>query len=144
MTHFGGNARPGEFCWFDLATSDAAAAEGFYGQLFGWAALPQVVHGGSFTRLQVEGRDIASLYPLPLAQVKAGVPSHWTPYVRVAEVDAAVLRAISLGAAQVIQPFLISGIARIALLADPTGALFGLFEPVNGAEEEKRHGPNRW
>ena len=30
--------KPGNFCWFELATSDQTAAKKFYGELFGWTA----------------------------------------------------------------------------------------------------------
>jgi uncharacterized protein len=125
-----GKAAPGQFCWLDLAASDAAGAQAFYGNLFGWTFEPQRANGGFFTRLLLSGRDIGSMYELRRLQLDQGVPSHWTPYVRVTEVEDAARRAISSGGRVVVLPFTVSGVARIALVQDPVGALIGLWEPL--------------
>jgi predicted enzyme related to lactoylglutathione lyase len=118
----------GEFCWADLAAGDAARASAFYADVFGWTAQAQTANGGVFTRLQSNGRDVGSLYQLNRAHLDGGVPSHWTPYVRVGDVDAAVLRVASCGGAVIVKPFAVSGVARIALIADAVGAHVGLWQ----------------
>ena len=118
----------GEFCWADLAASDTARASAFYRDVFGWTARDQAANGGVFTRLQSKGRDIGSLYQLSRNHLDRGVPSHWTAYVRVDDIDAAVQRAISCGGSIIIKPFAVSGVARIALIADAVGAHIGLWE----------------
>ena len=55
---------------------------------------------------------------------------------RVANADAAVWKAASLGGKAVVRPFLVPGVARITLILDAVGAPVGLWEPV----EEIRHG----
>src|SRR5262245_36576803 len=122
--------RAGRFCWMDLAASDAEAAKVFYGQLFGWTAREQIANGGCFTRLSLSGRDVGSVYQLKRTQLESGVPSHWTPYVRVDAVDEAARRAVSFGGEVVVHPFAVAGIARIALILDSVGAPLGLWEPV--------------
>ncbi|HYC17445.1 MAG TPA: VOC family protein [Pseudolabrys sp.] len=121
---------PGRFCWLDLAASDADSAKAFYGKLFGWTAHEQPANGGSFTRLRLSDHDVGSLYQLRDALLDHGMPSHWTPYVRVDNVEDAVWRAIRLGGTVVADPFVVSGIARIALIQDSVGALIGLWEPI--------------
>ncbi|MGB8082723.1 MAG: hypothetical protein WCF83_19940 [Pseudolabrys sp.] len=69
-----------------------------------------------------------------------GIPSHWTPYVRVDDVENAVQRAIALGGSIIADPFVVSGIARIALLEDSVGALIGLWEPVTSNKRANGHG----
>ena len=113
----------------DLAASDAGAAAAFYGRLFGWAAHQQPANGGSFTRLRLSGRDVGSLYQLKHAQLERGVPSHWTPYVRVNDVDEAAERAVSLGAEILVRPFAVPDMARVALIVDAVGAPLGLWQP---------------
>jgi predicted enzyme related to lactoylglutathione lyase len=125
-----GDAGPGRFCWLDLAASDADRAKTFYGNLFGWSSREQPANGGSFTRLRLCGRDVGSLYPLRQAQLDQGVPSHWTPYIRVDDVDDVVRRAAGLGGRVIVQPFAVSNIARIALILDSVGAPVGLWEPI--------------
>ena len=112
----------GHFCWVDLAATDASRAVDFYGRLFGWRAQSQAANGGSFVRLSHGARDVGSLY-----QLKAAVPSHWTPYVRVDDAWAACLRAVELGGSIAVEPFEVDGMARIAIIVDPVGATFGLW-----------------
>lgn len=68
------------------------------------------------------------MYPLNRAQREGGVPSHWTAYVRVDALDAAARRVRDGGGRVVVAPFAVDGVARIALIADPAGALLGLWE----------------
>ena len=126
----------GRFCWLDLAASSVDSAQEFYAGMFGWTATPQAANGGTYTRFTRDGRDIGSLYQMQRRLVEGGMPSHWTPYVHVANADAAVWKAASLGGKAVVRPFLIPGVARIALILDAVGAPVGLWEPV----AEVRHG----
>jgi uncharacterized protein len=135
-----GRAASGQFCWVDLAATDAGGAKDFYGKLFGWASCEQPANGGSFTRLLLSGRDVGSVYQLGRAQLDHGVPSHWTPYVRVDDVDDTVRRATSFGGTVIVRPFAVSGIARIALILDPVGAHVGLWQPVAANGKESPHG----
>lgn len=55
------NHAPGSFCWFELATSDQAAAKQFYCSLFGWAARDTPLGSGeTYTEFQLEGRDVGA------------------------------------------------------------------------------------
>jgi uncharacterized protein len=122
-----GNLEAGRFCWLDLAALDAEAAVAFYGDLFGWTAHEQWANGGSFTRLRLDGKDVGSLYQMSRDQITDGLPSHWTPYVRVADIDGAVARAAAAGGETIVSPVEITGVARIALVRDSVGATFGLW-----------------
>lgn len=123
-------AAPGTFCWLDLAASDADSAMAFYAQAFGWRFETQRANGGHFTRCRAGGRDVGSLYPLKRAQLEHGVPSHWTPYIRVAKVDALASRVAALGGRVLVAPFDVQGTARIALIEDAVGAVVGLWQPL--------------
>lgn len=122
----------GQFCWVDLAASDATRAIDFYAGLFGWSARPQRANGGHLTRLAHRGREVGSVYQLGEWLREAGVASHWTPYVRVDDVDHASRRATALGGSIVVEPFAVEDMARIALVVDPVGAAFGLWEDRPG------------
>jgi len=124
--------RPGAFCWLDLAASDASLAKDFYAEAFGWTFHDQPVLGGHFTRCQAGGRDVGSLYQLKRVQLDQGVPSHWTPYILVARVDAAARHVAACGGRIVVAPFDVPGTARIALIQDAVGALVGLWQPLRG------------
>jgi len=123
----------GRFCWTDLAASDAEAAASFYERMFGWTSSEQSANGGRFTRLRIGREEVASLYQLKRAQVDRGVPSHWTPYVAVADVREAARRVSSLGGKVIVTPFEVSGVARIALIEDAVGAFLGLWEAIEAA-----------
>ena len=121
-------APAGRFCWVDLAATDAARAIDFYTGLFGWRASSQPANGGTFVRLTRDRRDVGSVYQLDKSAREAGVVSHWTPYVRVDDAAAASARVRALGGSIVVEPFVVDGMARIALVADPVGAALGLWE----------------
>ncbi|MGD8375450.1 MAG: VOC family protein, partial [Acidobacteriota bacterium] len=121
---------PGTFCWFECGTTDAADARAFYTELFGWEAaeVPMPVEGGgTYTLFRVEGKDVAGLFPLSGPQFE-GVPSHWSTYVAVEDADESVRRAASLGGRALVPPLDVPGIARIAVVQDPTGASISLFQ----------------
>jgi hypothetical protein len=123
----------GQFCWVDLAASDAGRAKDFYGRLFGWTSHDRAANGGVFTCLRSADADFGSLYQLQRSHLERGVPSHWTPYVHVRSIEETLARAVSLGGEVVVHPFTVPGMARIALILDTVGALVGLWQPI-GAE----------
>jgi predicted enzyme related to lactoylglutathione lyase len=131
-----GKATHGQFCWVDLAATNAADANAFYGRLLGWSPQELTANGGVFTRLQLLGQDVGSVYQMRQAHVAHGVPSHWTPYIRVDDVDTIARRAASIGGRILVQPFTVEGIARIALILDSVGAHVGLWEPLNATAEQ--------
>lgn len=135
-----GKAAAGEFCWVDLAATDAGRAKAFYGQLFGWTSCDQAANGGSFTRLQLPGRDIGSLYQLQQSHIADGVPSHWTPYIRVEDVNDTVRRVASIGGKVLVRPFAVADFARVALILDSVGAHVGLWEPPGTKTKEDVNG----
>ena len=135
-----GKTGAGQFCWLDLAASDAGSAKEFYAKLFGWTSHEQLANGGSFTRLRLSNHDVGSVYQLTNALLENGMPSHWTPYVRVGNVNDAVRNAVRLGGTVVVDPFAVTGVARIALIHDSVGAMVGLWEPIQGNMKANQHG----
>jgi predicted enzyme related to lactoylglutathione lyase len=122
-------AKPGSFCWFELATSDQAAAKKFYGGLFGWTANDNPMGPGSFyTMFQLRGRNVGGAYTLMADQAEQGVPPHWATYVAVANVDAAIAQAKTLGATVLAGPMDVAEHGRMAVLRDPTGAVISLWQ----------------
>ncbi|HKJ51137.1 MAG TPA: VOC family protein [Gammaproteobacteria bacterium] len=122
--------QPGRFCWVDLAAADARGAADFYRGLFGWQTRRQRANGGEFLHFMAGGEPVASLYQLGSRQIAAGVPSHWTPYIAVSDIDESASNVETLGGRVVVKPFSVDGIARIGLVTDSAGALVGLWENV--------------
>lgn len=114
--------------WADLATPDDDHAAEFYRQLFGWSDVHHEIAGGTFRTLEHDGRAVASLYRLARAQVARGLPAHWIPYVSTPDVSATAAKAASLAGRIVVWPQHFPGLARVALIADPTGAIIGLWQ----------------
>jgi len=121
---------PGTFCWVDLATSDAEAAKAFYTELFGWTAIDiPTGETGVYTMLQQEGKDVCALYQMDAAMEQQGIPPHWLSYVSVASADDSSDRVKQLGGTVLQPPFEVMDAGRMALVRDPTGAIFALWQP---------------
>lgn len=120
----------GTFSWVDLATSDAAGAKQFYTSLFGWQAQDMPAGPDNvYTMLSLEGRDVAALYQMSAEQQGQGVPPHWLSYVSVDDIEAAAEKVTSLGGTLLAPPFDVMESGRMALVQDPTGATFALWQP---------------
>lgn len=115
----------GTFSWVDLGTSDLEAAKGFYTGLFGWDTeeLP-AGPGNVYTMASLGGRQVAGLMA-----AQQGQPPSWTSYVTVDDADAAAGRAGDLGGSVLAPAFDVMEAGRIAVLADPAGAVFALWQP---------------
>lgn len=128
MTETKGKA-PGAFCWSEVGTIDAAHAKRFYAAVFGWETCdtPPTDHG-IYTMLRLRGIEIGGLYEIPKAHREQGVPAHWLAYVRVTNTDDSVERAKALGGNVVVPPMDIQDMGRMAVLQDPTGAPFAVWQ----------------
>jgi uncharacterized protein len=123
---------PGTFCWTDLATTDQPAANEFYGGLFGWEAQDMPVGDGAFySMMRLDGKDVAAIAPQPQQQRDAGVPPTWNSYVSVEDADASVARAAELGGTAHAPAFDVLEAGRMAVLQDPQGAFFMVWQPRN-------------
>ncbi len=120
---------PGAFCWIELATTDQSAAKNFYGKLFGWAADDMPMGPNDFyTMFKLEGRNAGAAYTIRPEQRAQGVPPHWMIYVAVESADATASRAAQLGAKVLAGPFDVYDVGRMAVIQDPTGAIFSVWQ----------------
>ena len=121
---------PGTFSWTDLTTPEQDAAKQFYGQLFGWEAIDNPVGDGIvYSMMQIDGKNVAAISPQPQQQRDADVPPLWNSYVTVESADAAADRATKLGATVHAPPFDVMDVGRMAVIQDPQGAFFMVWEP---------------
>jgi len=119
---------PGTFSWVELATRDGAAAKRFYTSLFGWGVDEMPVGDGTtYTMLTKNGKRVGALYQMSAQQ--QGVPPHWNSYVTVASADDSAAQAKKLGGNVMLEPFDVLDAGRMAVLSDPTGAVFSLWQP---------------
>ena len=119
---------PGSFCWIELATTDGPGAKQFYTELFGWKAQDNPIGPDMvYTMLKLNGKDVGALYQKG-EQMKQ-VPTHWASYICVTSTDETAAKAKALGGTVVQEPFDVMEHGRMAVIADPTGAHFCLWQP---------------
>jgi uncharacterized protein len=120
---------PGEFCWLELATSDQDAGKKFYADLFGWNINDMPMGPNEFyTIFRVDGRDVAAACTLQKEQVARHVPPHWMIYIAVENVDRSAAKVPGLGGTVLAPPFDVFDAGRTAVVQDPTGAVFCLWQ----------------
>ena len=122
---------PGRFCWTDLGTKDVAGAKRFYQGVFGWEVKDLPMGDGDFvySMLRVKGRDACALYPMSPEQRKMKAPLCWLPYVAVTSVARTVRKAKAAGGKLCLGPLKVMDQGHLAILQDPIGAAFGLWQP---------------
>src|SRR3954464_11108828 len=116
--------RPGVPCWVDTWQPDAEAAGAFYTRLFGWEAedtMPPETPGRHFM-CRLRGRDVAAIASRP-EQAPATTPAR-TTYVWVASAEDTASKVMDAGGSILMEPFDSLDGGRIAVLADPAGAVF--------------------
>lgn len=128
---------PGTISWSDLGTTDPDAAKTFYSSLFGWEQneLP-IPGGGTYTMLRKGDKDAAAL-----SAAQEGMPAAWNTYVTVESANDAAAKAAELGATVVAEPFDVMDAGRMAVIQDPTGAFFCVWEPGGSIGAEIVNGP---
>jgi predicted enzyme related to lactoylglutathione lyase len=124
------NYAPGAFCWAELATTDTAAAKAFYSGLLDWDFRDQEMGGDSFySIITVGGQQAAGMYGLTAEQKGQSVPPHWMVYFSVTNADQTAAKATALGGKIIAGPFPVHDLGRMAMLEDPTGAKFCIWQP---------------
>jgi len=120
-------AAPGEWIWSSLLTSDPDTDAAFYQTLFGYEVfdLPADGSGQHFT-LASDSYARASVNTLP--GNRPDIHPHWLNFVRVEDADKTTAKLVALGGRVLVEPRLDRHGGRIAIVADPLGAVFGLME----------------
>ncbi len=122
---------PGTFCWPELATTDVRAANTFYSRLFGWTVEESASSSGTYFEMFLGGRAAAALFELPARAREAGERPRWGAYVGVVSADDTVRRAQDAGGVVRMGPFDVLDLGRMALLRDPQGASFSVWQPIS-------------
>lgn len=121
---------PGTFCWADLGTTNAEGAKQFYSELFDWVVFETGAGGTPYSMFQVDGRDVGAVYELSEEQRSQGAPPHWLPYVAVESAAESAARAAALGGKLIMDAFDVEQHGRMAIIEDPTGAVFAVWQPL--------------
>ncbi|MER7973946.1 VOC family protein [Streptomyces sp. NPDC096080] len=126
-------------CWVDAQLPDVAAGKRFYGDLFGWTfgepGDREAPGAGVWARLG--GEPVASLAP----KQDGRMPTVWTVYFATPDAEALADRVWAAGGQVVTAPLPVADLGVTALVTDPEGAVFGLWQPGRHPGFGRRHEP---
>ena len=130
-------------CWVDTSQPDPEAAAAFYGGLFGWEFEDRTPPGmpGRYLVAQLRGRDVAAVSSPPPGAPPAPA---WSTYVAVNSADEAVARALAADGTAVMEPADISDAGRLAVIADPEGAVIGVWQANDMIGAHLVNEPGTW
>ncbi len=128
--------------WVDLGSPDLAKAKEFYGGLFGWECPEGPAEAGGYSVCTLHGKTVAGLGP----QMNPDFPPVWMTYVNVDDADNTAAKASAAGGTVFAGPMDVMDVGRMAVLADPLGAVFGLWQPKShtGAQLVNEPGTLCW
>lgn len=128
-------------CWIETLQPDPEAAARHYAELFGWTADdPVPTSDGPYRTFRLDGRIVAGLDQAP-----PGLPTAvWTTYVAVDDLDATIAVAVEAGGSVLLPPSPAVGDGRRAILTDPAGVAFGLWQAGTLGGVEREHEPGAW
>ncbi|MGI8814115.1 MAG: VOC family protein [Pseudonocardia sp.] len=117
-------------CWVDVAVPNVAEATKFYGPVLGWTFHDTGEEFGGYTICMAGEHTAAGIGKIQMD----GQPAAWTVYLASDDADATAKLISENGGSVVIEPMDIPEIGRMAIAADPTGGVFGVWQsnPMNG------------
>jgi predicted enzyme related to lactoylglutathione lyase len=121
-------------CWVDAQLPDVEAGKRFYGELFGWTF--EEAYGGSVWARR-QGEPVAALD----RKADGRLPTVWTVYFATPDIEGLADRVWAAGGQVVTAPVPVGDLGAAALVADPEGAVFGLWQPGSHAGFGSRHEP---
>lgn len=133
----------GTISWLDLGSTDAPAARAFYGAVIGWEYVVSGPEYGHYATARFDGKRAAGIGG---KQPGDNSPSYWTVYFATSDLVATVAKAVELGAMAIMPGMQIGDQGSMAVLVDPTGAGFGLWQPAShsGAQIMQEAGAMSW
>ena len=130
-------------CWIDLIQADVDATMAFYGRLFDWEFEVRTPSGAPmrYAYAVLDGLVVGGVGGPPMGSAE---PSGWTTYVCVDSADTTVKEVTAAGG-QVLSPATdIPHSGRVALCTDPSGAVFGLWQPAENRGAQLVNAPGSW
>lgn len=116
---------PGTPMWVDHTSGDVQASARFYGQLFGWQAQDLGEQMGHYTMFTANGKMVAATTP----PMSPGTPPSWSTYIATADVNATAKAVADNGGKTLVAPMQVMDQGSMAVFADPTGAVFAVWQP---------------
>jgi uncharacterized protein len=135
----------GQPCWAELATHNWRAAKTFYSELLGWGIADMAIPGGAFSMFNLGGDELGAMYQMPDAMQK-DMPSHWSVYFAVEDVEATIAKVQAAGGFLIMGPHDVGDAGRMAQLTDPEGSRFAVWQARQhiGAKRTQEIGTLCW
>ncbi|MCF6229148.1 MAG: VOC family protein [Planctomycetes bacterium] len=125
---------PGSISWPELATRDLDKAKDFYSKVIGWEyAEMDMGPMGMYNVIKVGEAMCGGMMGMN-GPDWGEMPSHWSYYIYVEDVDATVEKAIAAGGEKVHDAFDAPEVGRICMLKDPSGAHFYVIVPAGDTD----------
>ena len=130
-------------CWVDIVQPDLDATMAFYGDLLGWTFEMRTPEGvpQHYAYARLDGLIVAGVSGPPAAETD---PVGWTTYVWVDSADETAATVEANGGRVLLAPADIPRAGRVALCADPAGAVFGLWQAAENRGVELVNAPGSW
>ena len=131
--------------WIDIEAPDLAAAQAFYGALFGWTfeAAPGPDARVAYAVARLDGRDAAGLGEARKGETPLGAPA-WNTYMAATDADAVCRRIVESGGRVLSDPTDVDGAGRAAAAVDPAGAAFRIWQAGRRPGVQAVNTPGAW
>ncbi|QYU68828.1 VOC family protein [Leptolyngbya sp. 15MV] len=121
--------KQGDFVWYELMTTDADAAQAFYGALLGWEFADSGTDGMDYRLGRKAGTEVVGLMALTGEMQAGGARPAWLGYVAVDDIQASLAALEAAGGSRWMDAQHMPGVGHMAMVADPQGATFYLMQP---------------
>jgi predicted enzyme related to lactoylglutathione lyase len=125
MSFVTSNPPDGTPTWIDLGIPDLERAMEFYGALFGWEFDVGPEESGRYTTCLLHGRRVAAIMPNPDPNA---TDFWWNMYFATQDCDSTAKRVSEAGGTLIQAPMDVMEFGRMAIVKDPVGAQFGLWQ----------------
>lgn len=119
----------GKIIWTELMTRDPEAAKACFATVAGWTYEVMPMSEGDYHVASANGEMVAGIMNLADMAGMEALPPHWFTYIGVDDVDAATTAILAAGGRVQREPWDVPGVGRIAIVADPSGAVVGIMTP---------------
>ncbi len=126
--------------WVDVQSPDLEKSRAFYAALLGWEVPPGPEEAGGYSIATLRGKNVAGVGP----QMNPAAPPAWMTYVNVADADATVAKVTANGGQVFAGPMDVLEAGRMAVFADPAGAVLGLWQPNEHLGAQLVNEPGTW
>jgi predicted enzyme related to lactoylglutathione lyase len=118
----------GRFVWFEYSSEDAKKAQAFFGELFGWKTKEVQTPHSPYTMIAIGDETIGGYWPAP----PPDAPQHaqWISHLQVENAVESAAKVTSLGGQVKMEPMKVGEFGTFAVVQDPTGAVFSLWQPA--------------